>query len=75
MLGINLYQTRLRSFVKTVSWRIIAFTVTIFIASFYLSDIHQSVELAAVGNSVGFVLYFIHERIWNKIKFGVQGNV
>ncbi len=59
-----------RSVVKTVSWRIIG-TITTIIISWLITG------TLALAFSIGFIeliskmaLYFLHERAWNKLKWG-----
>jgi uncharacterized membrane protein len=59
-----------RSVVKTFSWRITG-TIDTIIVSFIISG------KLKVAFTIGFIelftkisLYYIHERIWNKLKFG-----
>jgi uncharacterized membrane protein len=59
-----------RSIVKTVSWRITGSTATFAISYLVLGDLAVSGTIAIVQLTFNTVLYFIHERIWNKIKWG-----
>lgn len=61
---------RKRSVLKTISWRIFSFFLTIAIIYVYTKDIKQSIGVGAGIDAVKMVLYYIHERIWNKVKFG-----
>ena len=59
-----------RSLVKTVTWRITGSGATFLIAylligSFALAGIIGVTQL--VSNTV---LYYLHERLWNKVKWG-----
>jgi uncharacterized membrane protein len=59
-----------RSVVKTISWRVTVSIIS-FVISYWLTG---SLELAGMLMAskviVNSVWYFVHERIWNKIKFG-----
>ena len=61
---------RKRSLLKTVSWRIFSFFLTITIIYAYTKNIKQAIGVGAGIDIVKMVLYYMHERIWNKIKFG-----
>ena len=66
-------ETKIRSLVKALSWRIIASIVTTIIAfSFGLPA--KAIGLVFFADLlVKFILYFAHERIWiNYIKFGIN---
>ena len=61
-------ETKKRTIWKAISWRVVAlFNSWIVLA---LSFTQSSFWNALVMNIIGFVLYFIFERIWNKISYG-----
>lgn len=59
-----------RSIVKTVSWRIIGTIDTILIAWLITNEIMFAVSIGGVELFTKMALYFFHERIWDKVKFG-----
>jgi uncharacterized membrane protein len=62
-------EKKVRSFTKSVVWRIIAIVNGFLIACFFL-DVSSSLLLSLIANATGFVLYYIHERVWNLINWG-----
>lgn len=68
-----LVETKLRSFLKAISWRIIASVVTTLIA-FYFGLPAKAIGLVFFADLViKFILYFVHERLWvNFIHFGLK---
>ncbi len=64
-------ETKTRSLLKAISWRIIASIITTIIAySFGLPATALGLVFFA-DLVIKFVLYFLHERVWvNYIKFG-----
>ena len=62
--------TTRRSLVKTISWRITGSGATFLISYAILGDATISGTIAAIQLTFNTVLYFIHERIWNKIHWG-----
>lgn len=62
--------TNLRSLVKTISWRITGSAATFIVAYLISSNIAVSGTIALVQLVVNTVLYYLHERIWNKIRWG-----
>ena len=66
-------ESKLRSLLKAISWRIIASIVTTLIA-FYFGLPAKAIGMVFFADLViKFVLYFIHERVWiNAIKFGIK---
>ena len=59
-----------RSLLKAVSWRVFSFFLTIIIIYAYTRKIGQAIGVGAGIDIVKMVLYYIHERLWNKVKFG-----
>ena len=59
-----------RSLLKALTWRVIAFLVTIIAVYIYTKDIKQSLVVGVGANSVKIFLYYAHERIWNRVQFG-----
>ena len=64
-------ETKTRSLLKAISWRIIASIVTTIIA-YYFGLPAKAIGLVFFADLIiKFILYFIHERVWvNYIKFG-----
>lgn len=59
-----------RSVIKALSWRILG-TIDTLVVSYILSGkIVLAASIASVDFLTKLVLYFFHERIWNKIKWG-----
>ncbi len=60
----------LRSFTKAISWRVTG-TLDTMLLSFLITGklkFAVSIGIAELVTKTG--LYFLHERLWNKIKFG-----
>ncbi|WP_299163095.1 DUF2061 domain-containing protein [uncultured Tenacibaculum sp.] len=60
----------LRSIVKSVSWRVIGTIDTILISWLITGEISTAFSIGSIELGTKMVLYFFHERIWNKIKWG-----
>jgi len=69
---MKFYEKALRSLGKVVTWRILV-TITNFIGG-YLASGSWMVGLGVVSFAlvVNSVLYFFHERAWNKIDAGKE---
>lgn len=65
-----MYETKIRSFLKSIIWRIIATINGILGAYLFTHNILESVKIGIFANFTGFILYYLHERFWNKIKWG-----
>jgi len=60
----------LRSVIKTISWRVIGTLDTILISWLITGHIALALSIGSIELITKMVLYFFHERIWNKIKWG-----
>lgn len=67
---MTFYEIAVRSFTKVVTWRILV-TITNFIGG-WLASGSWTVGLGVVSFAfvVNSTLYYIHERIWNKVEAG-----
>ena len=58
------------SLIKSLTWRVVAL-ITTFLSIYAVSG---ELKVAWLGtfltNSVNFVLYYLHERVWNKTSWG-----
>lgn len=59
-----------RSLVKAVSWRFFATLTTIVIVYIATGELMLSLSVGAIEVIVKFILYYSHERVWNKINWG-----
>ena len=63
-------ETKRRSLVKAISWRLFATATTTLIVYIFFKRIDLAIA-AGIAESISKIfLYFIHERLWGKIKFG-----
>ncbi len=64
-----------RSIAKSVTWRLIALTVTMLLSYIWLQEWGSSIVLSLVANGIKALLYYLHERGWNRISFGRRGEI
>lgn len=65
-----LSESNTRSIVKALSWRFIASGATFLISFFVAADLSVAGTIAAIQFVANIILYFFHERVWNKIQWG-----
>ena len=72
MENLRFYEKAMRSLGKVVTWRILV-TITNFIGG-YLASGSWAVGLGVVSFAlvVNSILYFFHERAWNRIDAGKE---
>lgn len=56
-----------RSILKTISWRIIGTLDTVVIAYLITGTFHQAISIGGIELGSKMILYFFHERSWEKI--------
>lgn len=62
--------SKARSLAKSLTWRVLAIVVTF--ASIYVltGELTTATAGTILTNSINFVLYYLHERFWLKIRWG-----
>lgn len=63
-------ETNKRSIVKGISWRIVATTTTILIVYFFFGRLDLAVAAGIIETVLKIALYWAHERVWQKIRWG-----
>ncbi len=58
------------SFIKGISWRIFATCDTILLSYIYTGSIGNSLKIGFIEVFTKIILFYFHERIWLKIKWG-----
>jgi uncharacterized membrane protein len=65
-------ETQKRTVVRMITYRVTAWLFTIFWTWLILGDIARSTEFATTLHLLLSIDYYIHERIWLKIKWGTE---
>ena len=63
-------ETRRRSMAKAISWRILAAIITACVALAMTHQIEFAAKIGLIDTAVKLLIYFFHERIWNKVNYG-----
>lgn len=65
-------ETSKRSIVKTFTWRFLA-TFTTFVISWVITgSLVLGLGIASIEFWAKLILYYVHERIWNTIYWGIK---
>ncbi len=59
-----------RSLLKALTWRFFGFIVTTSLVYFYSRDIREALTIGGGTEAIKLVLFYMHERFWNRISFG-----
>ena len=63
-------EKRKRSIVKAISWRVTG-TLDTFVVSYIITGkVTVAISIGIIEVFTKMILYYFHERTWNKIKFG-----
>ena len=65
--------SRIRSFVKGITWRIIATSTGMGIAYSLTSDVEIAMATGAIDVVLKLLFYYGHERAWGRIAWGRSG--
>ncbi len=63
-------ETRTRTLVKAVLWNLLGLTVMMLVGAVATGSFTVGGAMAVVNASLGFVCYFIYERVWANIAWG-----
>ncbi len=66
----NNKDARYRSILKALSWRAFATIVTILIVFAFTRKLVLSLGIGMVEVVTKLILYYFHERLWEKLPFG-----
>jgi uncharacterized membrane protein len=59
-----------RSIIKAITWRILALLITILVSFAILGSWSVSIAIGIVSNFLKTLLYYIHERLWERTSWG-----
>ena len=60
-----------RSGVKTATWRVIASVDTFLLAYLFTGNVGTALSIGGLEIVTKLVLYFLHERGWSRVRFGL----
>ena len=66
--------TKLRSVLKAISWRIVGTLDTMALGWIITGNPIMGLKIGALELFTKFILYYFHERIWLRFKFGTKNN-
>jgi adenylylsulfate kinase len=64
------YTTKARTLLKTISWRTVATLTTAVLVYIFTGEFALAITVGSLEVVAKMIFYFVHERIWEKIKFG-----
>jgi adenylylsulfate kinase len=67
----EMMESKTRSILKSVSWRVLATCTTMLLVYLFTKRLTLSLGIGAVEVTVKMFIYFLHERMWLRIKLGI----
>jgi len=64
--------SRKRSVAKSIVWRIICIVVSVLTTFVLTGSWDLAVAIGTLYNAITMVLYYFHERLWGKIRWGMK---
>jgi uncharacterized membrane protein len=64
--------TKRRHILKTITWRAIGTIDTMLLAWLITGDPMTGLQIGGIEIISKMILYYIHERVWYKSKFGIE---
>lgn len=61
-----------KSIVKAISWRIIASITTVVLVWIFTGSLTISLSVGILEASLKILFFYMHERVWNKIRWGKE---
>lgn len=63
-------ETQLRTSLKAVTWQLWMFVCAFGLTYLYIGSINTSMSLVALMTVAAIISYYLHERIWSRVKWG-----
>lgn len=68
-----MYESKMRSLCKAITYRVLASVFAFLLALYYLGDVIEAVSVVIMYYAGSIAIYYIHERLWERIKWGRRG--
>lgn len=68
-------ENKSRALAKALTWRFFGFISTAVIVFLYSRSIKEALMVGAGVDGVKILLYYFHERLWNRVHFGRQKQI
>lgn len=63
-------ETKTRAIIKTISWRLLATFTTSFLVFIFVGRLDVAALVGGMEMICKLILYYFHERIWNRVQLG-----
>jgi uncharacterized membrane protein len=74
LLAGSALQARRRAIVKTLCYRFLMVLVTVTVAWAVVGDVGDAVNIGLIANVVKTGTYYLYERTWDRISWGIPAS-
>ena len=67
---VRMRETRKRSLVKAITYRVIVTVVAFLLAYHYTESVEASLQIIVYYYLGSVIIYFLHERLWERVRWG-----
>lgn len=67
---IYMVQTQIRIFVKSILYRVLGFSLTVFITYYFTGNYKKSFNVGIIVELTQTIIYYLYEQLWNNIDWG-----
>ena len=67
-------ETKLRTIAKALTWQVIGLAVTGALAWFHTGSMLTAVSFALSTATSGLAFFFVHERLWARVRWGISSH-
>jgi uncharacterized membrane protein len=64
-------ETKYRTWTKALTWQLLGLLVMTMINLWYIGDWSKSLGLSLALAASGLVMFYLHERLWARIRWGL----
>ena len=69
---IQIHSTSKRSLVKAITYRAVIIVLDFFVIYLLTGRVDVALGFMVISNIYTTIAYFVHERIWSKIRWGIE---
>ncbi|MFQ5711753.1 MAG: DUF2061 domain-containing protein [Candidatus Geothermarchaeales archaeon] len=66
--------SRRRSLLKTLTWRLLGSATILIVSLIFTGDIFKAGLIALTAMEIKVALYYVHERLWERVGWGRHEN-
>jgi len=66
-------ESKIRTVAKALTWQVLGLAVTGALAWFHTGSLVTALSFALTTATSGLAFFFVHERIWARVSWGISG--